>query len=267
MASVYVANGSRTMGTIAASDSLFILEGNATIDTNIDQSGLAVTGIAVEEISRAFTGQIGTAAAPHKAEIDTRLVYMAQSGDMYYQAAGAANTCALLQINGGGTFHFVSGGTCTLAEIGSGSLQVTASAVVTTLNAAGGSVSITGTGTGVTTLNMWPGPSGSGPSVYTNRGGTTFTNKAGMLTLDIGTNTITTLNCSGPGKTILKESGTITTLNAEGHIPDTSALVRALTITNTTINMTLPGAQAFLDHPLITFTNTPARKISDGRII
>lgn len=268
MATVYVANGSKTMGSPSAGDNLIILEGNAVIDTNINQSSLGAGGIAREEVSRAFTGQIGTAAAPHRAEISTVLVYMAQAGDMYYYPNGNANTCANLQVNAGGTFHLVTGGTCTLAQIGSGALQATAGAVITTLKASGGSVTITDTATtGITTLDMWPGPSGTGPSVYTNRGGTTFTNKGGTLTIDASTNAITTLNCSGPGKTILKESGTITTINVEGHVPDTSALVRALTITNTNINMTLPGAQAFLDHPLITFTNTPTRYISDGRII
>lgn len=266
---VYVADGSKTLGTVAAGDSVFILAGNATVDTNIDQSGLLVSGIAINEISRAFTGQIGTAAAPMKAEIDTRLVYMAQSGDMYYQAAGAANTCALLQVIGGGTFHFVAGGTCTLAEILSGGLLVTASAVVTTLNAAGGSVNITGSGTGTTTINMWGGPTGTGPNVRTERAGTTTTNKAGTLTIDAGTAAITTLNCDGPvsqSKTILKESGTVTTLNALGHIPDTSMLIRALTVTTCNINMSLPGAASFLQHPLITF-GTTNEKITDGRLI
>jgi hypothetical protein len=271
MASVTVTEGATTLGTPASGDSLFILGGNATITTNVDQSALAA-GLVREEISRAYTGQYASAGAPHKVQISTARVYMAISGDMYYQAAGnGGNTAALIQVIAGGHFHFVAGGTATRFEVIAGQATISAPCVVTSLRIAGGSTTLLDdSSTDPTLIELMAGPAGTGGTCYTERGGTTFTNGCGTLTIKAASNTLTTLNCQGSpltAKTVLVTSGTITTVNATGHIPDTTQLVQPVTITNTPINMGLPGAQAFLDHPLITFTNTPTRYITDGRLV
>lgn len=264
MANVFIAEGAESVGAPNSGDSLFALGGGATINTNLDQSALAA-GLVRVEVSKAYTGQFGSAGAPFKTKITTAIVYAAAAGDMYYRAQGQTSpgddTAALIYHIGGGHFHFVTGGTATRYEQLSGIGSIAAPCVVTNFRMAGGQCTIfDDSSTDPTVCEVYAG------QLTTERGGTTLSNHDGTMVIDAATNTITTLNCLGrTGNTILKESGTITTLNATGHIPDVSQLTRPVTVTDTNINMSLPGAQAFLDHPLITFSNSPQRRITDGR--
>lgn len=263
MADSYVAEGSTTITAPGVGENVYFLGGNAAVVTGVDLSGVA--DIARIEVSRAFTGSIGTSGNPLYCEVASALIYAAQSGSMYYRAKdGAGEHAVLVRVCGGGHFHAVTDGTFDKFEILSGTATIEGPIIATTISTAGGSLTILDdTSTDPTTLQLL-----SGGSVYTERGGTTFTVMAGTLAVEAGTNTVTTFNCYGPptnARTYLTECGTITTLNAYGHIPDTTKMVRPLTITNTNINMSLPGAQAFLDNPLITFTNAATRFITDGR--
>lgn len=263
MADVLVQPGSDTVGAPNSGDNLYILGGNEPIDTAVDQSALA-NGLAIVEVSRAYTGTVGSAGSPFYTEITTRLVYASQSGAMYYRGKDAGDATPLIQINGGGEFHAVTDGTATRFEVANGVAKIYGPFIATNVRTGGGYTTILDdTSTDPTLIHLM-----SGGTVYTERGMTTGTVDVGLLIIEAGTNAITTLNCNGSpsvSRTQLIESGTITTINCNGHVPDCSKLTQPLTITNTGINMTLPGAQAFLDHPLITFTNTPTRYVSDGR--
>lgn len=264
MADVPIAHGANSLGTPSSGDSIYILGGNTSIDTAVDQSALAA-GLVNFEVSRAYTAHIGSSGNPVYVEITGRLIYAAQSGSMYYRGKDAGDATVLIQIHTGGEFHAVTDGTATRFEMGSGVAKIYGPFIATNIRMGGGYLTILDdTSTDPTLIHMM-----SGGTVFTERGMTTGTVDQGTLIIEAGTNAITTLNCSGPpqvARTILTESGTITTLNATGHIPDTTKLTNPMTITNTTINMTLPGAAAFLQNPLITFTNAATEYISDGRV-
>lgn len=268
MAAVFIIDGATTVGAPNSGDSLYVIGGNATITTAVDQSALA-NGLVAVEVPFAYSGQFGTAANPFYTEVTSYIWYGAVSGSFFYKGKDTTDATPTAYFTGGGTFNFVSDGTITTGNLLSGTLNCAGPCILTNLYVAGGTgIILDDTSTDPTLLRMVGGPSGTGGTVYTERGGTTFTIECGKITIAAGSNTITTLNCTGPRsvtETILKESGTITTINALGHIPDTRQLSRPVTITNTNINVSLPGAQAFLDHPLITFTNTPTRFITDGR--
>lgn len=268
MATVTVDEGSKTLGSPSSGDSLFILGGAQYINTNVDQSALA-NGLVAVEVSGAFAGQFGSAGSPFYSEVTGYIWYGAITGDMYYRGKDSGDATPIAYIAGGGHFHGVTDGTITTGHVTSGHATFEAPFIVVSLYVAGGSTSLLDdSSTDPTLIRMMAGKNGTGGALLTERGGTTITNECGDLTIDANTNTIGTLNCTGStqtARTRLKECGTITTANLTGHIPDMTNFARPLTITNTTINMTLPGAQAFLDNPLITFTNTPARLGTDGR--
>ena len=262
MANQTVIEGATSFGTPNSGDSVFVLGGAAAITTNVDQSALA-NGLAIVEISRAFSGQLATAANPLYTEITTRLVYAARAGAAYFRCKTGADATPLVQVNTAGEFHFVVGGLVTRFEVANGPAKIWGPAAATNIRVSGSGhlTLIDDTSTDPTLIHLM-----GGGSVYTERGFATGINDGGGLTIDAGSNVIGALSCRGRGSTKLIESGTITALNCEGHVPDTSELINPLTITDVGINMLLPNAQAFLDHPLITFTNTPVRYVSDGRI-
>lgn len=269
MPDIPISEGVSTLASLSDGDNLYILGGGAAITTSVDKSGFT-TGVVVCEVGRAYTGQFATAASPFYAEITERLVYAAAAGAMYWRGKDSGDATPLVQVIGGGHFYFVDG-TATRLEAVSGQVTVAAGAIGTNIRLAGGAVTILDdSSTDPTLLHLMAGPGGQGATCYTERGGTTFTNDAGSLSIVAGSNAITTLNCYGSSamaRTLLRQSGTITTLNAIGHIPDTTQLTSPLTITNTNVNMSLPGAQALLQNPLINFTNTPTEYITDGRLV
>jgi hypothetical protein len=268
MADIPIIAGANSLGSLSSGDSVYILGGSATIDTNLDQSALA-NGLVIVEVGKAYTGQFGSAAAPFYSEITERLVYAAGAGSIYYKGKDGGDATPLVQCIGGGYFGFIDG-TATRFEVLSGQASIGALSIATNIRIAGGSTMIhDDSSTDPTLLHLLPGPNGSGGTCETKRGGTTIINDGGQLTIDAGSNVITTLDCTGAAgvaRTVLRKSGTITSLNALGHVPDVSQLADPLTITNVNINMSLPGAQALLSHPLIT-PGTTVQYITDGRPI
>lgn len=266
MANRYITDGSKTLASVADNDNLYIGPSAGAVTTSVNMSSFT-TGLPIVEISSFL--DVGTATAPLYVEITTRLVNAMRSGTLYYQGKDTTDATPLARFIGQGRTVFIDG-TITSWEQLSGSSEIAEGAIVTNLYSAGGSGSLLGkAGTSPTLFRLIGGPSGLS-QWYVQRGATTMTNEAGKLTIDSTTNAITTLNCLGSYamgcSTDIWECGTITTANVYGHVPDVSKMVQPLTITNTNINMGLPGASEFLNHPLITFTNTPTRYISDGRV-
>lgn len=251
MATQIVAVGAETLGTPTGDDDIHVIGGSATIDTNMDWSG--VTQAAVLEVSGGFNGQFGTAAAPFKGRVSSRFVYAASGGDAYWVSDGSASDISprLLHI-GGGHLHFETTGTITAAEIAhhQATFTVATAVTVTNLYLAAGTVYVYDDGSTDPTLIEQ-----HGGSLFLERGATTLIHSKGQTTIDAGTNAFTTISIYGPGVSI-EDSGTITTLNAYGGLPDVSELARPLTISTTNINLALPGAREFLNNPLITFSST-----------
>jgi hypothetical protein len=255
-----------TFGAAAAGDTFFVQEGALDITGNLDYSGVNTSVIG--EISRFYTGSIGSSSESWKTAFSTRLVWEG-SGDLWFESNSLdSEATALIYCIGAGHLHLTGSAAppvVTRLEALSG-FQTVAAGVTVTTGRFGGSSSArlldSGSAVAVTTLDV------IGGQVYSQRPHTTINGAGGSIMLDCdstgGVNAHGTINAYG-AKISIRDSGTITTLNAMYSVPDASTLTRALTITNTTINMGLPGAQAFLDHPLITFTNTPTRVGSDGR--
>lgn len=258
MANIYVNRGADTIPATGTGDTLIFLGGNASVVNGLDLSGIDVANVIV---SSDFNAQIGTEGCPLKARVTTKINYGPQGGDLYFQSMGSGGAVStLLYVFGEGHFHFGNSGTLTRAEIASGQLTIDLPCVGTNVRLAGGILELRGVaGTGPTLLkNM-------GGYCYTERGGTTLEHGGGTTKVQAGTNTIGTFTIDGPGVELV-ECGTITQLNLYGGVPDMRKLARRLTITNCNINMTLPGAQAFLDHEALTFTNTPVRMFTDGSL-
>lgn len=266
MATQIIKAGTTSLGAANAGDSFYIQEGGQGISGNVDYSAVntSVTGL----VAKGFSGSIGTSANPWITSFSTRLVY-GGSGHLYFKGHAAdTDVSALVQCTGTGYFHFLTQGTATRFEAISGTQYVANGVTLTTARFGGtasATINDTGTGAAVTTLEVY-----RGASVYSQRPHTTINLYGGTLTLDADdagdVNAHTTVNVVG-GTLILKDSGTITTINYIDGVIQAARLTRILTITNTNINMTLPGAQSFLDmatNGLIVFTNTPTRLMTDG---
>lgn len=261
MATATIIRGATAVGSPSSGDSLFVLGGNAAIVTDVNQSGLA-DGLVVVEVSREYFGEFATAANPFYVEVTSRLFYLASGGNMYYRGKDATDATPLILVAGGGHFHAVTDGTATRFEVHSGEATISGPFIATTLRASGGRIQLLDdTSTDPTLIHL---VRGHGARLKTERGATTMTLEWGEAVIDAGSNTIGTINALGADIRLLS-SGTITTANLHSSIIDLSRLTAPITITNTNINMALPGAQAFLDHPLITFTNAATRYCGDGR--
>ena len=265
MSDLIVGDAAASIGSPSSDDNLYFEGGNTPIITNVDQSALA-NGLATIIAMAARTGDIGTAAAPLYTECSVKLICKMMAGTFYFRCKDTTDATPLIQIGGAGNFQFVTGGTATRFEIMSASAQIAGGCLATNVRASGGNLYIvnTGSSTAQTVLHLMAGPSG-GASVLTERGITTGTVEAGTLRIDNDGTAITTLNLTGSAqvaKTIIEDSGTITTLNVYGHVPDMTRLSRPITITNTNINMSLPGSFDFLANPMITFTNAATKYIT-----
>ncbi len=172
---------------IVNSATLWIPRGNQTITTSLDQSALT-TGIATLTIGPQFTGNIvGSSSGPLRIASTGAITNGAMAGAFYLKADGAAggtpNTIASLVLVGGGQ-TFLSGGTFTTIEHGTGLLNVDTNTTVTTLKCAGGTSFYDYLSTAVTTATI--------------TGGSHVFKRA-----------VTTLNIGGTGKVTVINNGAI----------------------------------------------------------
>lgn len=263
MATQTITPSAPTIAAFGAGEIIYFTGGGYNVTATVDQSGQ--TQAAICEVSDDFTGDLATAAAPFQQSFSTRLVYAAQSGTMYWESdASDVDTTALAQCIGGGHLVAQTTGTITRAECARGTFTVNSAVVVTTGRNSGGRLNLydAGGASAVTTLDQLGG------FTYCQRPITTGNVMGGTLLVDSddadATNALTTLNIYG-GELILRDPGTIGTFSWYGGNVRYGSK-RPLTISgNVIINMTLPGAQAFLDNPLLTISGTTTRIITDGR--
>jgi hypothetical protein len=248
-----------TLGSPAAGDTVFITglsTGNTTdITAGLDQSGLAAGGLAAIYVTRNFRANIGSASSPLKAEVNTGASlfhYNAGGGRCYYTPTGNTALCVTLRCVGMGTMTLLGTGTITNLEQKSGSVIVGVNVTPTNVRCAGGDMLIDDpAGTNPTTI--WVGGTGR---LRTLRGFTTLNLlDQGAVTIDVGTDTPTTINVYG-GSLDISQSGTITTLNLYGGDAAQIRLSRILTITTVNVWATVKNAVQFLTNPLLTVTTT-----------
>ena len=211
--------------TIAATDSLLFGEGGQGVITTIDQSAVA-SGLTNVLFDAPFTGDIGGGSAGYfKAYIQGLMTMAGGGGSVYYQPAGAANTCARIKQIGSQKLVLGGGGTVTNMEQSSSTVECTDLTYVTDLWQIGGS----GRYIYVAQANAFVNAIISGGSFASGRGGT----NASTLTVcgsayatiareDSQTGnsptlpSFTTVNVFGPGAVLDWRGGAITTLNVFG---------------------------------------------------
>lgn len=252
MADHEIIPGQTDLGTIGNDDSIFVKGGSAIIDGDVDNSGL--DNVAVVDIGAHFNGQFGTKDAPFKAKIGTRFDYKASGGDAHFASLGAiTNVTSHVLIRGSGHFNFIEAGTITQGDIRSGGFTIADACTVTGLRSAGG-------------LTRYKGKAGSaatkvlvvGGSLEMERGATLLTHTFGSTIINAATNAFAEIVVNGPGLQII-DCGTITYLQILSAMPDFSRFNKPVEITDCDINMSLNGAQEFLNNPLFDFSNTPFR--------
>jgi hypothetical protein len=218
-------------------------------------------------VSEQWRSNIGSPTGAFIADVDvvaTSLFrYAAASGGCWYTPGGVSTTCTLLRNVGTGILAIIGTGTLTRLESGKGTTLIGPSIVVPTIQVGGGYVYLDGAaGTAPTTVEV------AGGTYHSKRGiGTSITIWGGKVLFDSAANTIATLTmASSNGLLNIVQSGTITTFNFIAGDARNITIARPITITNTVIWSTVKNASAFLDEPLITFSNTPTWRIDQGTL-
>lgn len=242
-------------------DTLNFEGGSADVTTGLDITSL-LEGLDFINVTRNWHTNIGSPATSLRADLDfsasSRMRYNAGGGSMWYSPNGDNNLAHLIQCTGVGNLILNGTGTVTRLEHGRGNTTVGGSITMTNLDLAGGKVEQqAGGATAPTTVTISGGKFDSKRGL--NAGGNLFL-YGGEAVFDT-TDAIPTITFTN-GRLRLLRSGTITAFNVIGGDLRNVEISRAITITDTTIWASVPGMSAFLDNPLITFTNAPTRRIA-----
>ena len=258
MAIQTVAKGATSLGGPIDADDIHLLGGSATIDqSNLDWSGVAAADNVI--VPPTFNGALGTAAVPFQARVTTLFEYAASGGSCHWSSDSDGtpdDTSArlLMPLGTAGHMHLVaaSASIVTLVETYGGQLTIPAGVASPSLYmGAGAVVRQYDVGTDSTTIRN------AGGTLYLWRGASVLNHDYGQTIIQSdNSNVITTLNIHTAGVQIMSTGGAaITNCLCYGGIPDTSQLNQAFICTNTTINISLPGARDFENHPLITHSS------------
>lgn len=243
-------------GALTDDAKLFIQQLDAPLTQNSDASGHDLYSV---DVLPAVTQNIGTEGSPFYVNVSNTattsnpppyMLIRSTSGTSFIRpgASGIDN----MFIDTGGAVKLVTDGTVAIMGIKRGTLSVATGNAITTGYQFGGSVEVFDSGsTDPTTYRQ------RGGRLWTQRGFGSYYNSGGYATIDAGSNTITLLDMSGNGTVDLIRSGTITTANLLGGTLDPDKIAQLVTITNCTIDVSLPWADDFLNSNLITFTNPP----------
>lgn len=268
MASNTISPLAPTFPSPSAGDDFTLQAGRYDVTANVDAT--AVNQMLFARIMRGYKGTIGTATGPWAASFSQArgasagpaLEYLADEGHFYWRSKSLdSSTTPVALIDGGGHLHLITEGTVSAVELNRGEFSLENGPTVTNLFVRQGTAWLrdTGTGTALTAASLLHALA----RVRCARPVTTLNIYNGefwwLADSANGANAITTINMFG-GKLIVVSPGTLTDILHYGGAIDTSQLDRPWTITNTAgtgsfVNPNEPGVQAFLDHPLITFTN------------
>lgn len=233
MATITLPKGTTDLGTLSSLNNniLLIGEGNQTVTTGLDQSGLAAGIDSVYYQMGPTVNFRGTSGQFLKAGIVTILFLNGYGGTIYYTpiGAGTQTTCTRAKNIGANRLYVGGGGTITSMEhSGNAYTNVDDSSIITTLSVDGGQVDVQYISTAITTLYMSAGQLTIGRPVTTawiNGGNTVVTREDTASTPPAWT----TINMGGG--TLKWRGGGITTLRALGSATlDFSDVPAALTI-------------------------------------
>lgn len=241
---------------IASDQAVFIQHLNAPLTVNADASAHDLYSV---EIAPAVNQNIGSDGTPFYVSVSntTTMSYpppyflnKASGGTLFLRPAAAGIDNLILM--GTGATRLQTDGTVSILVAKSGTLHVAEGCAITTGYLYGGSVTMPdSSSTDPTTWRQYGG------SIWTERGLGSAYIYGGTAMLDSGSNNYTLLEIGGTADVTIKGAGTITTFNGFGGTLHPEAIDRAITITNSTVNITLPWAEKFLNHRLVTFTNNP----------
>lgn len=152
MADIIVARVS-TIPAVANGDSLFFFEGEQTVDSGVDLSGIA--GIAKCLVGRGFAGQI----VDLKAVVTGTLHYDAGGGSMSYivDGSGVDTTAKVWCTSPSGTLTIKTNGTVTDLEQSAGTVKVMDTAIVTNVRVFGGTCTLKYKASTITALTVGGG--------------------------------------------------------------------------------------------------------------
>lgn len=246
-----------------ANAKIFVHQGSQNLTSNYDYSG--VTRAVLCEVNNGFVGTGFTAANPMTMAFIDRLVYNAGGGNWYWKSASSDSTTTnRVFVWGAGTLHVDGSGTVTNYHQMAGTLNIPNGHTATNLYLGGGNTNIYDTGTGATITSL----TALGSNVLCERPVTTLNVAGGTVTLkedsSNGVNAHGTINVYPGGTLIVRNCSTITSLNWYGGRL-VWASTRPTTITASNVNMSLPGAVAWTQNPLLNFTASPVALVHDGR--
>lgn len=251
------------LDTAIANAKIYVHYGSQALTSNYDYSG--VTRAVLCEVNNGFVGTGFTAANPMTMAFIDRLVYNAGGGNWYWKSLSSDSTVTnRVFVWGAGTLNVDGSGSVTTYHQLSGTLNIPNGHGATTLYLGGGTTNIydTGSGSTLTTLH------GLGANVLCQRPVTTLAVSGGTVTIDKdssnGVNAYGTVSVYPGGTLIVRDSSTISALNWYGGRL-VWASTRPTTITACTVNMTIPGALAWTQNPLLNFTASPVAIVHDGR--
>lgn len=260
---VFVPKNTSDLSTvgIAVSNLVRFMEGSYTVSTGGNLSALA-------GLSEVFVGIAASPNFPATNPLRTAVnagtpntFKHAGGGTMYINADGSGtDSITTFQGVGTATCYFVTGGTLTNFEIGSGTYWVSADVAVTTMWVMGGETTLVYSATRMTTLNMGGGnvTSGRGISTTLNLGG-------GRLRIRRENTTSTLPNCSGAGTCNLFggmldyaggkffQSGTINVLGGVLNMSDVPISISAGTLNITAQSRKLSTLESKIPGVVITF--------------
>lgn len=252
-----------TFGTITVGDSLFLQLGNTAILTNPDQSGLAAGGLDVVNVAREWLGNIGTEAAPFRAEINVDagsvFNYDAGGGECFYfpDSVAGADECLKLRVTGEGVMHVINGGQITELIVNASLTTIELAVVVPTIRVGwNGEVQLENEGAATRPTLVEIGGNGV---LKSQRGVDGIVDQwDGLAVWDVLTEAFTTYNLMG-GECDLGESGDFVTFNWRKGKFNPRRLNREVTITNLNIwekDINPQDLADVLGHPLLDITNT-----------
>ena len=255
----YIQNTSTIVDSDAVGDDIFFVRGDTPVTgATLNKSGIGATGLGKVFLAHPWGANIGTSGTPFEAEIsadtDSILDNQAGGGTLFYSINGTADECDLVRSHGPGNrrTELQTTGVVAALEVTSGVVNVNTPVAATT-------VRIGGSGT-----VLMPDAASTDPTLVeigggtwkTERGAATVVQFGGLADVDAGTNAITTWNLYG-GVAMIRQMGTLATLNWYGGVLDLSKLGRDMIFTTVNVwGYVYPAALRDLERRIMITSST-----------